>query len=157
MDEYHLERVMEVEPGQQVADFRVVLLNGVDILRRAEATESELAVYERWLSDEIAARVESLRSPWMLVVLGPADGDRPVWIAGPLARNLSSARVLAGEWLFSVGIVPSEEMPLSEATARALGDRARPETFGLRPDWSPPAARSGDDLDRLRSLGYIGG
>lgn len=157
MDEYHLQRALEVEPGQSVADLRAVLLNGMDILRRGDATESVLAAHERWLADEIGKVLESVASPWMLVVLGPADGDRPLWIAGPLARNFSSARVLAGEWLYSLGIVPSREMPLSDATAAALGDQARPETFGSRPDWSPPAARSGDDLDRLKSLGYIGG
>ena len=75
--------------------------------------------------------------------------DRQAWVWPSDLSSSGDLYRLAPALLRALGIPPGRDMDMDDPTARA------PASWGLRPAWTPAAARSPEDLERLRSLGYI--
>ena len=85
-----------------------------------------------------------------------ANDGRSVWGRGPTAMP-RRARAWAPWLLWSQGVVPPLDMELPSRLRGSPLPADRPETYGRTDPPRYPAGRSVDDLERLRSLGYIDG
>jgi hypothetical protein len=159
-------------------DLVLVHLNGLDILdRQLRAAAAEWAgdpalgrlapalrdldvvAIDALLSD--ALQQAALHGARLLVVGSAArHGMRTAWLfrADP---DLSAAQPeeileLAPTVLAAVGIAPAADMLLPAGARSGAWALPRPATYGRRPAWTPRAPRTPEDLETLRSLGYIG-
>ncbi|HKK72598.1 MAG TPA: hypothetical protein VKA86_15410 [Candidatus Krumholzibacteria bacterium] len=159
-DLYHVARAIEAGRG---TDLVVVHLNGMDIVRRAlERSDVEATASPGLRSAQEAyvhALLERLVDAWsgeVVTVLRGADDGRSVWARGPTAMP-RRARAWAPWLLWSQGVVPPLDMELPSRLRGSPLPADRPETYGRTDPPRYPAGRSVDDLERLRSLGYIDG
>ena len=151
-----------IEAGRGT-DLVVVHLNGMDIVRRAlERSDVEATASPGLRSAQEAyvhALLERLVDAWsgeVVTVLRGADDGRSVWARGPTAMP-RRARAWAPWLLWSQGVVPPLDMELPSRLRGSPLPADRPETYGRTDPPRYPAGRSVDDLERLRSLGYIDG
>lgn len=159
-DLHHLRRATQDLDSRIAPTLVVVHLNGLDILRRAlrelplgPAAEEILGHYEAFLRDAL----EAYRPPpdYATVILGrsPTGG---AWAVGH-GDAPPQIRQWAAWVLWEQGILPARDLEAPPSVVQSLADRERPATFGRLQTRAAGAARSGADLERLRSLGYIGG
>lgn len=142
----------------------VVHLNGLDIVVRALQRRPHLD--GSGLLDAMATFVSSAvaehRPPpeYQVVTVARAavrPGEIPrawAWGGGDLPRH---PRAWASWLLWSQGVVPARDLMLPESISSSMAASDRPETFGRLQGGGTGGTRSGADLERLRSLGYIGG
>lgn len=163
-DVYHLERATEELAPAVGPSLVVVHLTGADLLERAlrdapgPAATALRGYFHDFLAESIA-RME-LPDPYTVVYLGRASGEggEPpgAWVVGDPA-----APEQTDEWaawlLWTQGVLPARDLPTPPAIPAATLQGERPATFGRLHVHEEGAARSGADLERLRSLGYIGG
>jgi hypothetical protein len=144
----------------------VVHLGGADILQRAARRVPQGAAREwsRRLTQMHRSFVDQLVEE--LLEFSPGD---PRYLVSSLfqddgrsAMQFSSEDLAAGEvlgfaprLLVQLGIPPARDMRQGSGTA--LTGVTAPASWGRRANWTPAAERSSTDLERLRSLGYIGG
>jgi len=143
-----------------------VHLGGADILERAL-----LRVPEGW-SKVLAQRLGTLHgefvqsllsqmvdrvgsSPWLVVASENSKDGRTAVIYSSRETRAQHTLQLAPELLRFVGVPPALDMRLEALGLTEL--TPMPSTWGRRAPWTPVALRSAADLERLRSLGYIGG
>lgn len=156
-DLYHVTRAIE---GLEDNDLVVVHLNGMDIVRRAieradidDAVADALrAAQEVYVHDLLRRLIEA----WDHETVAVLHGQEGTWVVGP--TSMPQRNVEWAPWiLWSMGVVPAEDMSLP---SRLRGDplpSGRPSTYGRADAPDHPDGRSGDDLEQLRSLGYIEG
>ncbi len=159
-DLYHVARAVEAPAG---TDLVVVHLNGMDIVRRAldragvDATAARRlrSAHEAYVHSVLRSLVRSFDGEVITVLRGGEDG-RTVWGTGstPLPAR---ARSWAPWVLWSQGVIPPLDMELPSPLRGPPLPADRPETYGRADPPQYPAGRSADDLERLRSLGYIDG
>ncbi len=137
-------------------------LGGADIVERAAqripagasrtvATRLE-ALYTNFLDELVLKVVEEVpeRARLCLVLSRVGKGERRAWaFPATLAKGEGSVLELTPSLLSILGLPPARDM--------AGKNKRGPATWGSRPAWTPHAERSSADLQRLRSLGYIGG
>ncbi len=134
-------------------DLVIALLGGGDVAARsAGPAATDYADSLRAL----LARDPSLVPQHLIVLVSTslAEGPRRFWIVergGQLLRGVHRPREVVPALLRGLGLPVAADM----AGAPASGESTL-ATWGLRPDWSPPAGRPASDLEKLRSLGYIG-
>lgn len=149
-------------------DAVTVHLNGLDILARRilampptdRLLQREslrlLEIYVDYLDQLVGDLVEA--GPERVLLLGSVEragaASRQVWGGfrsgqGPPEPIPPRVEELVPQVLRSLGIAPARDM------AGPAPDG--PRTYGRRPNWTPAAGRESVDLDRLRSLGYVGG
>jgi hypothetical protein len=157
-------------------DLVLLHLNGLDILdRRLQASASGLAGDPALARAATALRdlqvtaldallAEALRAaPGRVLVLGSAwrHGQRSAWAWTPRPQQFDAfpgaCLEVAAEILAELGIAPPADAPAPGGGATGAWSLPRPATYGRRPAWTPPAPRAAEDLEALRSLGYIGG
>jgi hypothetical protein len=168
--------------GHASRDVVVVHLNGLDILdRRVNALARSAGrsagvdpqgrrrsvqlrdLYIRYL-DALLQPLARAAPAGRLLLVGSAEREpgREVWAwaTGPavLEPSTDSMWELVSVLLADLGIPPSREMHAPWPPAERTGAWAlpRPATYGQRPDWTPRVGRARQDLEGLRSLGYIG-
>lgn len=158
-DLHHLRRATQDLDAAIAPTLVVVHLNGLDIVRRAlrevpgVLAEAVLGDYETFLRDALAGHRPP--SSHAAVILGRGTSGR-AWAVGradapPLIRQWAA-------WmLWEQGILPARDLELPPSVVPTLPERERPATFGRLQIRAAGAARSGADLERLKSLGYIGG
>ncbi len=141
---------------------RICHLGGADILERAvkripagpskEMGRRLEGLYANFLDELLQKVVEEVpRGSELCFVLSRIDrGERHAWaFPSSLVRGEGSVLQLAPSFLRIVGLPPARDMADSEENG--------PATWGRRAAWTPHAKRSSSDLERLKSLGYIGG
>jgi len=145
-------------------DLVVLQLNGVDLVRRAAArcdgpATAELArrllgSYLEFQDDLLRGLMEEAAGRQRLLILsrkvaeeGASRRRAWVWPRAFLGEAMSVRAVTPGV-LAALGIPAARDMVRPSPQG--------PASWGLRPAWTPAAGRSPADLERLRSLGYIG-
>jgi hypothetical protein len=161
--------LLAVQPAQELI---AVHLNGADMLERrlraqlrraADPTgAARVAValrqaHAQFLSQVLDELLRGHSGPTLLLISRAGENDarrelRACWLSNE-ARLPATASECAPILLQQLGL------PLAEDMLHGASDpaRARVPTYGLRPRWTPSGARHRIDLERLRSLGYIGG
>jgi len=148
--------------GTDAQQGRICHLGGADILERAvrripagpskEMGERLEVLYANFL-DELLQKVvvEVPKGSELCFVFSRVQKrERMAWaIPSSLAKGEGSVLQLAPSFLRILGIPPAKDM--------AGSDKDGPATWGRRAAWTPHAKRSALDLQRLKSLGYIGG
>ncbi len=145
----------------------VLQLNGADLVRRAverakasspiagREAERLSALYLRFTDHLLEELLADSGKRGSVVVFSRVEESaesvrRRAWVwPGRFAGRPPSVLSLAPRILEELQIPPARDMPRAGSSG--------PPTWGLRPDWTPPAGRSRQDLERLKSLGYIGG
>ena len=92
---------------------------------------------------------------WFLVSSELSEQSRSAAVFSSQKQKPRRALFFAPVLLWHLGVPPAMDMaaPSPELRFKSPG----PESWGRRPGWTPTAERSAADLERLRSLGYIGG
>ena len=164
-DLHHLRRATEGLDPRLGPTLVVAHLSGIDILGRAlrdlpdASTHDLLRSYERFLIT--ALDMHGAPQGYATVILArarPDTGDalERAWVVGS-AQAPAEPRHWASWLLWGQGIVPARDLVVGPSIPATILDRERPATFGRLQFRESGPARSGADLERLRSLGYIGG
>ena len=109
--------------------------------------------YGRFLDELLSGMIASHAGPVLLLSAtaeGSDTGRRAwsIWLGegSPTLGGRTDSVVPAA--LRLLGVEPAQDM---------WGGGNGPASYGARPRWAPTAPRRALDLDRLESLGYIGG
>lgn len=158
-DLYHVARAIEAAKAAPAPDLLVVHLNGSDIVGRAleripdvdaEVARGLRVAQEAYVHDLI----ERLLGAWSEEVAAVLRGSEGVWVAG--SSSVPEAPVHWAPWvLWSLGVPPSADMAMPSVVRGAPLPDDLPATYGRTDPPDHPDGRSGDDLEQLRSLGYI--
>lgn len=135
----------------------VAFLGGADVLARAVDGHPQADRILGSYRDELRAELDFFlagvdREVWTVLSSSVVAAPRRVWVDWGAAHEggVESVRALAPALLERLDLPVARDME-----GRGAGSRLA--TWGRRPDWSPVAERRASDLERLRSLGYIGG
>jgi len=140
----------------------ILQLNGADMVHRAvsqceggPARQMALRLEKKYLAftDQLLEEVLQVPGRKKVLVLSKVETQggsarRRAWVWPASFASGGGVYRLTPALLRALGISPAHDMQ-----GAFLGG---PPSWGLRPDWTPPATRSSQDLERLRSLGYIG-
>ena len=158
-DLYHVARALDAPPE---VGFVALHLNGLDMVRRAIEREGLepttvaplLAAQESYVHDLLRLLLDGWSGEVAAVL---RDASVPVvWATGP--TPMPERAVAWTPWLlWSMGVPPPRDMELPAVLRGAPLPSDRPATYGAADPPEHPEGRSGDDLERLRSLGYIDG
>lgn len=152
----------------QEGAYRLVVLHlgGADILERSlrRVPEGRSMVIARRLIDLYHEFMQSMLSqfigdlgstPWVVVSSHGSRSGRSAAIYSSEDFRARNALQVAPELLRTLGVPPARDMRVESLDPSQL--TPMPSTWGRRASWTPAAMRSAADLERLRSLGYIGG
>ena len=156
-DLYHVARSVEAAAS---VDFVALHLNGLDIVARAldrrDVSPADAAALRADQEAYVHALLGHLAAAWTGDTVAVLHGASGTWTVGPTPMP-DRGDAWAPWILWSLGIVPPRDMPLPSPLRGDPLPRERPATYGLADVPEHPGGRSGDDLEQLRSLGYIDG
>lgn len=156
-DLYHVARAIEACADR---DLIAVHLNGMDIvaraLDRAEVDAADRAALRAAQEAYVHDLLARLLGAWPHDTIAVLHGRSGTWTVGPTL--MPERAVQWTPWiLWSLGVVPPQDMELPSSLRGGPLPSDRPTTYGRADAPDHPDPRSGDDLEQLRSLGYIEG
>jgi hypothetical protein len=142
-------------------------LGGADVLVRAVNRapagttqvlgERLIRLHARFVGDLVAQLCHGSgdEASWVVVASTLSAGGREASVLASESPRMGRILQFAPEVLWRLAIPPARDMDTEMLTLPPSW--VRPDTWGRRANWTPAAERSAADLERLRSLGYIGG
>lgn len=178
-DAFHARLAVQALAAPARPNLIMLHLNGLDIFdRQLRAAAGEwagdpaLARLAPALRDLEVAAIDALLAAALqraqeqsarLLVIGSASRGkvRTAWVCAAAAASgpplPATMLEVAPTVLAEIGVAPAADMARPAHARGGAWDLSRPSTFGRRPAWTPRAPRTPEDLETLRSLGYIGG
>ncbi len=140
--------------------------NGLDVFKRglvrvAESGQTSvvrvgaelLDLYLRLLDELLVQFVERSEADVTLLASSPSDVGRELWAWERMQGREAGVSLRATQW--APAVLERLGLPVARDMDAATVDSGL-ATYGRRPRWTPLVERSQRDLERLRSLGYIG-